>query len=68
VLSDITLSANIFSGTNALPVNAKSKTNVVTAISVSTIGSRPAIAFPLSLLIFAAPVSWTGHRWVGGCM
>ena len=58
-VSESTLSTNAFSGITTLPVSRKSSTNMMTAISPSTSGSREVMASTLSRLVCAVPVKST---------
>ncbi len=58
-VSERMLSANAFSGMTMLPVSRNSSTNMMTAISPSTSGSREVMASTLSRLICAVPVMST---------
>ena len=58
-VSDKMLSSNAFNGNTTLPVSKNSSTNVIAAITASTVGSRDVIASELSRLICAVPVIWT---------
>ena len=55
-VSESMLSTNAFSGTTTLPVSRNSSTNMMTAMSPRTNGSRVVIASTLSRLIWAVPV------------
>ena len=59
-VSDKTLSSNAFNGSTTLPVSKNSSTNVIAAITASTVGSREVIASQPSRLICAD----SGHLYV----
>ena len=58
-VSERTLSTNAFSGMTMLPVSRNSSTNMMTAMSPSTSGSRDVMASTLSRFVCAVPVMST---------
>ena len=55
--SESTLSTNAFSGIITLPVSRNNTTNMITAMSPSTTGSRDVMASTLSRLTCAVPAN-----------
>ena len=60
-VSERTLSTRAFNGSTTLPVSRNSSTNVMTAMTPSTSGSREVIAATLSRLTWAIPVNSTSR-------
>ena len=58
--SDKTLSSNAFNGNTTLPVSKNSSTNVIAAITASTVGSREVIASQA----VAVDLRYSGHLYV----
>src|SRR5271165_2836979 len=58
-VSDSKLRMSALTGSTTLPVSTNSSTNVIAAITVSTVGKRLVIAAALSRFICAVPVKFT---------